>query len=443
MRRRQRRAPLPGAGAAARARRSTPATLLLEPVGPQHRAGDDAGRAAGRAQAARDPVLVVTPGRPDGDRRRRLHAPRCAARARSPPTGAIVHPRHHARPARDRLRLHPRRAGRRRRGRGVARFVEKPDLRHGRSATWPKAATTGTAASSCCARRSGWTRSSASAPTSPTATRAAWAARSDRRQLRAPGQATQFAAVPARVGRLRGDGAAAPAAAFDIRMVPLDAGWNDLGAWDAVWQVGEKDAAGNASVGDALAAATARNTLVHATSRLVGVVGLDDVVVVETADAVLVADRSRSQDVKKIVDRARRAASAASTRCTARCTGPGAGTTASTPAPRFQVKRIMVKPGASLSLQMHHHRAEHWIVVSRHGRGDQRRQGDPADREPEHLHPARRDASPRQPAARCRSRSSRCSRAATSARTTSCASRTPTGETELAGHSCNDCASSP
>ena len=106
-----------------------------------------------------------------------------------------------------------------------------------------------------------------------------------------------------------------------------------------------------------------RNTLVHATGRLVTTLGLDNVVIVETADAVLVADRERSQDVKKLVNRLDKRAAAPSTRCIARCTAPGAGTTASTRAPRFQVKRIMVNPGATLSLQMHHHRAEHWIVV--------------------------------------------------------------------------------
>jgi mannose-1-phosphate guanylyltransferase/mannose-6-phosphate isomerase len=112
-------------------------------------------------------------------------------------------------------------------------------------------------------------------------------------------------------------------------MVPLDAGWNDLGAWDAVWQVAAKDAQGNASVGDAMLS-DSRNTLVHATSRLVAWWAYD-VVVVETPDAVLVADRARSQDVKAIVERLAREG-AASRPCTARCTGPGAGTTASTPA---------------------------------------------------------------------------------------------------------------
>ena len=148
---------------------------------------------------------------------------------------------------------------------------------------------------------------------------------------------------------------------LDIRMHELDAGWNDLGAWDAVWQVLPKDDAGNATVGDALVT-DSRNTLVHATSRLVSVVGLDDAVVVETPDAVLVASREKSQDVKKIVERlgAEQRGEHALHRKVHRPWGWYDSIDAGA---RFQVKRILVKPGASLSLQMHHHRAEHWIVV--------------------------------------------------------------------------------
>ena len=149
---------------------------------------------------------------------------------------------------------------------------------------------------------------------------------------------------------------------LDIRMQPLDAGWNDLGAWDAVWKVLPKDANGNAAVGDAIVT-DAHNTLVHATSRLVGVVGLDDAVIVETPDAVLVAHRDRAQDVKKIVTRlgeGERGEHALHRKVHR----PWGWYDSIDAGPRFQVKRIMVKPGASLSLQMHHHRAEHWIVVS-------------------------------------------------------------------------------
>ncbi|HEV8691691.1 MAG TPA: mannose-1-phosphate guanylyltransferase/mannose-6-phosphate isomerase [Ideonella sp.] len=153
-----------------------------------------------------------------------------------------------------------------------------------------------------------------------------------------------------------------PGSDFDIRMVPLNAGWNDLGAWDAVWQVAGKDSAGNASVGDVLLEDT-RNTFVHASGRLVSTVGVDNLVVIETADAVLVADAARSQDVKKIVNRL--AAKGRGEGLLHRKVHRPWGWYDSIDAgPRFQVKRIMVRPGASLSLQMHHHRAEHWIVVT-------------------------------------------------------------------------------
>ncbi len=153
-----------------------------------------------------------------------------------------------------------------------------------------------------------------------------------------------------------------PEQGIDLRMVALDAGWNDLGAWDAVWMVSGRDAQGNAAYGDVLVE-DSRNTLVQATSRLVSVIGLEDVVVVETPDAVLVTDRSRSQDVKKIVARlgAQQRGEQTLHRKVHR---PWGWYDSIDSGPRFQVKRILVKPGASLSLQMHHHRAEHWIVVS-------------------------------------------------------------------------------
>lgn len=192
------------------------------------------------------------------------------------------------------------------------------------------------------------------------ACRAAWAARSTDQRFVRPGKA-EFAAVPSESV----DYAVmekCPGSGIDIRMVELSAGWNDLGAWDAVWEVLPKDAQGNAAVGDAIVH-DSRNTLVHASSRLVGAVGLDDVVIVETPDAVLVADRKRSQDVKKIVSQlgAEQRGEHALHRKVHR---PWGWYDSIDNGPRHQVKRIMVKPGASLSLQMHHHRAEHWIVVS-------------------------------------------------------------------------------
>ncbi|MFZ2649859.1 MAG: mannose-1-phosphate guanylyltransferase/mannose-6-phosphate isomerase [Burkholderiaceae bacterium] len=194
------------------------------------------------------------------------------------------------------------------------------------------------------------------------ATRTAWGARNVDASFVRPGRA-EFAAIPAESV----DYAVMERATRDttprwrVQMVPLQAGWSDLGAWDAVWQVADKDGAGNASRGDALFQ-DCRGTLVHATTRLVGTVGLDNVIVVETSDAVLVADRSRSQDVKHIVGQLQAAARSEHV-LPRQVHRPWGWYDSVDEGPRFKVKRIMVKPGASLSLQMHHHRAEHWIVV--------------------------------------------------------------------------------
>jgi mannose-1-phosphate guanylyltransferase/mannose-6-phosphate isomerase len=149
--------------------------------------------------------------------------------------------------------------------------------------------------------------------------------------------------------------------AFTVKMVELNAGWNDLGAWDAVWQVGKQDALGNVTSGDTLLENT-KNSLVHASSRLVSTVGVENLIIVETADAVLVADRANSQDVKGIVSRlvAQQRTEKNLHRKVAR---PWGWYDSVDEGERFKVKRIQVKPGASLSLQMHHNRAEHWIVV--------------------------------------------------------------------------------
>ncbi len=152
-----------------------------------------------------------------------------------------------------------------------------------------------------------------------------------------------------------------PGAGLPIKMIPLDAGWSDLGAWDAVWQVLPKDEHGNAHLGDVLQTDSA-NTMVHASSRLVSLVGVKDLIVVETPDAVLVADQARSQDVKHIVAQLqeRQREEQALHRKVHR---PWGWYDSIDAGERFKVKRIQVKPGASLSLQKHHHRAEHWIVV--------------------------------------------------------------------------------
>ena len=194
------------------------------------------------------------------------------------------------------------------------------------------------------------------------ATRLAWESRSLDAAFVRPGREA-FAAIPSEsIDYAVMEPVAAEPGDFSLRMVPLAAGWSDLGAWEAVWQVGEKDAAGNACHGDVLLR-DSRNSLVHAASRLVGVVGMDNVVVVETPDAVLVADRSRSQEVRQIVAELDRAGRSEQT-LHRQVHRPWGWYDSIDAGERFQVKRILVKPGASLSLQMHHHRAEHWIVVS-------------------------------------------------------------------------------
>ncbi|WP_374334951.1 mannose-1-phosphate guanylyltransferase/mannose-6-phosphate isomerase [Leeia sp.] len=153
-----------------------------------------------------------------------------------------------------------------------------------------------------------------------------------------------------------------PGSAIPIQMIPLNAGWNDLGAWDAVWGVLPKDASGNAHVGDVLAT-DCRNTLVHASGRLVSLVGVQDLVVVETPDAVLVADKSHSQNVKHIVNALQQQKREEQV-LHRKVHRPWGWYDSIDEGGRFKVKRIQVKPGASLSLQKHHHRAEHWVVVS-------------------------------------------------------------------------------
>ena len=148
---------------------------------------------------------------------------------------------------------------------------------------------------------------------------------------------------------------------FNVKMVELNAGWNDLGAWDAVWQVGKQDEHGNVTSGDAITS-NSKNSLIHSSTRLVSVVGVENLIIIETADAVLVADRKNSQDVKYIVNQleAQKREEKSLHRKVAR---PWGWYDSVDEGERFKVKRIQVKPGASLSLQMHHHRAEHWIVV--------------------------------------------------------------------------------
>lgn len=144
-------------------------------------------------------------------------------------------------------------------------------------------------------------------------------------------------------------------------VVPLDAGWSDIGAWSALWQVSDRDTAGNVTQGDVMAHATS-NALVIAQHRLVATVGVDNLIVIETADAVLVAHKDQAQDVRVIVERLKldKRSEYQIHRRVYRPWGSYEGVDAGE---RFQVKRLVVKPGATLSLQLHHHRAEHWVVV--------------------------------------------------------------------------------
>ncbi|MFL6959307.1 mannose-1-phosphate guanylyltransferase/mannose-6-phosphate isomerase [Nocardiopsis yanglingensis] len=147
----------------------------------------------------------------------------------------------------------------------------------------------------------------------------------------------------------------------DAAVVPLDAEWNDVGSWSALWEVSDKDADGNACHGDVIAL-DCKNSYAYG-NRLIAMVGLQDIVVVETDDAVFVGHKDRVQDVKEIVGQIKRdgRSEAAAHRKVYR---PWGAYDSIDNGARFQVKRITVKPGATLSLQMHHHRAEHWIVVS-------------------------------------------------------------------------------
>ena len=144
-------------------------------------------------------------------------------------------------------------------------------------------------------------------------------------------------------------------------VIPMDAAWNDVGSWSALWEVTEKDASGNAIIGDVFTVDT-QNSFIHAHSKLVTVVGLSDVVVVETDDAVMIAAKDRVQDVKDIVDQLK-AQGRVEADIHRKAYRPWGHYDLVDTGERHQTKRIVVKPGAKLSLQKHHHRAEHWVVV--------------------------------------------------------------------------------
>jgi mannose-1-phosphate guanylyltransferase/mannose-6-phosphate isomerase len=160
----------------------------------------------------------------------------------------------------------------------------------------------------------------------------------------------------------------------DAAVVPVEMGWSDIGSWSALWETGAKDADGNVFSGDVLAADTS-NCYVRAESGLVATLGVENLVIIETVDALLVASRDRVQDVKKIVERIV-AAGRTEHASHKRVHRPWGFYESLNEGDRHQVKHLMVHPGAALSLQMHHHRAEHWVVVKGEARvtvGDENR----------------------------------------------------------------------
>ncbi len=152
------------------------------------------------------------------------------------------------------------------------------------------------------------------------------------------------------------------AAAYRAAVVPLDAAWSDVGAWSSLWDISPGDEDGNVISGDVYCHDT-RDSLLVAEHRLLATVGLDDVVVIETPDAVLVARKDRAQDIKHIVQRLKQE-QREEHRTHRKVYRPWGSYEGLDMGDRFQVKRLTLTPGAAISLQLHHHRAEHWIVVS-------------------------------------------------------------------------------
>ena len=148
----------------------------------------------------------------------------------------------------------------------------------------------------------------------------------------------------------------------DAFVVPLNAGWSDIGSWSSLWDVSEKDQNGNATEGDIILHES-KNCYVKSDNRLVAVVGVNDLVIVDTKDALMVADKNSAQDVKSIT-RQLKCSERSEWDLNRQVYRPWGYYDSVEYGERFQVKRINVKPGAKLSVQMHHHRAEHWIVVS-------------------------------------------------------------------------------
>jgi mannose-1-phosphate guanylyltransferase/mannose-6-phosphate isomerase len=144
-------------------------------------------------------------------------------------------------------------------------------------------------------------------------------------------------------------------------VIPLDAHWNDLGTWDALWDIDSKDENGNVVSGDVLVEAVS-NSYIQSNSRLVAAVGVEDVVIVETPDALLVARKGNAQSVRQIVEQLERAGREEINSHT-KVFRPWGYYESLAIGDSYQVKRLMVSPGESISLQLHHHRAEHWTVI--------------------------------------------------------------------------------
>ena len=149
---------------------------------------------------------------------------------------------------------------------------------------------------------------------------------------------------------------------LDACVVPLSAGWSDVGCWSSLWEVNAKDANGNVTKGDVVIQ-DSRNCMIHGNGKLVSVIGLENIVVVETKDAMMIAHKDKVQGVKQMVNTLN-AQGRSETQNHCEVYRPWGSYDSVDMGGRFQVKHISVKPGACLSLQMHHHRAEHWIVVS-------------------------------------------------------------------------------
>ena len=144
-------------------------------------------------------------------------------------------------------------------------------------------------------------------------------------------------------------------------VIPLDAGWSDVGSWSSLWENHDKDRDNNVSIGDVILEKVT-NSYIHSEHRLVSVLGVDNLVVVETPDAVMIADKHQAENIKTIVSKLQKEERDEAI-VHRKCYRPWGHYDAIDQGQRFQVKRITVNPGASLSLQLHHHRAEHWIVV--------------------------------------------------------------------------------